>query len=338
MRRMFANNGYAYFLVVLALHLLGGAGFLMATDRQPELWGLGLLAYSLGLRHAFDADHIAAIDNTIRKLIERKSNPLGVGLYFSLGHSTVVFLMVLAIAFSMNTFVFDNPALREIGGLIGTSVSGFFLIFIGLINVITLVKLWRGAWGAGGRTGGNFKSDHQSHQHGPKGIFTKCLAPALRMINKSWHMYPLGFLFGLGFDTATEVSLLALTAGTASQSFSIVGILSLPLLFASGMSFMDTINGAIMTRAYRWAFVSYKKKIAYNLILTGVSVVSALFIGIIQLVHLMEARWPKSAADWVNGLDFVYLGYALAGFLILSWIVSIIIWKGMKSRHAVDGT
>ncbi|AKG35609.1 HoxN/HupN/NixA family nickel/cobalt transporter [Paenibacillus durus] len=330
MRRISASNGYVYFLVVLALHVLGGAGFLTAAARQPELWGLGLLAYTLGLRHAFDADHISAIDNTIRKLIERKRNPLGVGMYFSLGHSTVVFLMVLVIALSMNRLVLDNQALREAGGLIGTFVSGFFLIFIGLINVFTLVKLWRGARGAANGTDGD---SGLSHTHGPKGILTRLLTPAFRMINKSWHMYPLGFLFGLGFDTATEVSLLAITASTANKSFSIIGILSLPLLFAAGMSLMDTIDGAIMTRAYRWAFISYKKKTAYNLIITGVSVISAFFIGAVQLVHLIEAKWPQHL-QWINSLDIAHLGYALTGFLILSWIVSMIIWKGMRRRQA----
>ncbi|MFD1774870.1 HoxN/HupN/NixA family nickel/cobalt transporter [Paenibacillus rhizophilus] len=333
MRRISASNGYVYFLVVLALHVLGGAGFLTAAARQPELWGLGLLAYTLGLRHAFDADHISAIDNTIRKLIERKRNPLGVGMYFSLGHSTVVFLMVLGIALSMNTFVLDNPKVREIGGLIGTLVSGFFLLFVGLINVFTLMKLWRGARGAANQTGG---SSGLSHVHGPKGMFTRLLAPALRMINKSWHMYPLGFLFGLGFDTATEVSLLAISASTANDSVSIIGILSLPLLFAAGMSLMDTVDGAIMTRAYRWAFISDKKKTAYNLIVTGVSVVSAFFIGAVQLVHLIEAKWPQHL-QWINRLGIDHVGYALAGFLILIWIVSMFIWRGMRGRQAVDG-
>lgn len=333
MKRIPASNGYVYFLVVLALHVLGGAGFLTAAAREPKLWGLGLLAYTLGLRHAFDADHISAIDNTIRKLVERKRNPLGVGLYFSLGHSTVVFLMVLGIALSMNTFVLDNPKVRDIGGLIGTLVSGFFLIFVGLINVFTLMKLWRGARGSANQTGGSYGL---SHVHGPKGMFTRLLAPALRMINKSWHMYPLGFLFGLGFDTATEVSLLAISASTANGSVSIIGILSLPLLFAAGMSLMDTVDGAIMTRAYRWAFISNKKKTAYNLIVTGVSVVSAFFIGAVQLVHLIEAKWPQHIG-WINKLGIDHLGYALAGFLILSWIVSMIIWRGMRGRQAVDG-
>ncbi|MDT3427378.1 high-affinity nickel-transport protein [Paenibacillus forsythiae] len=334
MKRISSSNGYIYFLVVFALHVLGVGGFLTAAASQPELWGLGLLAYTLGLRHAFDADHIAAIDNTIRKLIERERNPLGVGMYFSLGHSTVVFLMVLGIALSMNSLVLGNPAVREIGGMIGTFVSGFFLIFVGLINVFTLVKLLGGIRRGKDRTEGDFEP---GHGHGPKGLLTRLLTPAFRMINKSWHMYPLGFLFGLGFDTATEVSLLAITASTANQSFSMIGILSLPLLFAAGMSLMDTIDGAIMTRAYRWAFISYKKKTAYNLIVTGVSVVSAFLIGAIQLVHLIEVRWPQSFR-WVNSLGIDHLGYALTGFLIVSWIISMMIWKGMKGRQAVDGT
>ena len=335
MRRISGNKGYGYFLVVLLLHMLGCGGFLISTAHEPGLWGLGLLAYSLGLRHAFDADHIAAIDNTIRKLIEQKKSPLGVGLYFSLGHSTVVFLMVLVIALTTNTFVFENPILREIGGWVGTAVSASFLIAIGLINVFILAKTLRKSQKVDNIAHGSAESVYALE---PKGFFTRFLAPAFRMISKSWHMYPLGFLFGLGFDTATEVGLLAISAGAASQSFSMIGILSLPLLFASGMSLMDTLDGAIMTQAYRWAYISYKKKRAYNIIVTSVSVVSALFIGGIQFARLFEKQIPQRLVEWINQLDFVFLGYSLAGFVVVSWIGAMMIWKGMRSKHAIDGT
>ncbi|MNB76238.1 High-affinity nickel-transport protein NixA [compost metagenome] len=330
MARGSKREGYGYFMVVLALHVLGGAAFVISGCQEPQMWGLGVLAYSFGLRHAFDADHIAAIDNTIRKLIAQKRNPLGVGLYFSLGHSTVVFLMVLALSLSIKTLMYDNPVLSATGGFIGTAVSALFLLGIGLLNTVVLIKSLR-------RLGKREKGQsHPPHEGRPHGFLTKLLAPAFRLVNRSWHVYPLGFLFGLGFDTATEIGILALSAGAAGNSFSWLGVMSLPLLFASGMSLMDTLDGAIMTRAYRWAFLSNRNRDVYNLTVTGVSVLSALFIGGVQVMHLFEGQLPSSVVRWMEGIDFVLLGYGLAGLLVLSWFISILIWKGRRYRHAVD--
>lgn len=315
--------------IVGLLHVLGLTGFVYAALGEPAFWGLGLLAYSFGLRHAFDADHIAAIDNAVRKLISGRSDSRGVGLYFSLGHSSVVLLMVLAIGLTADTYIFDNAALREAGALIGTSVSGLFLVVIGCVNLVVLLRALSGARRSGWRD-----ADHAARPAGP---LAALLRPVLRLVSRSWHMYPLGFLFGLGFDTATEIGLLALSAGAASQSASLIGILSLPLLFASGMTLLDTLDGMLMSRAYRWSSVSPGKKLAYNLTVTGVSVVSALFVGLLQLSHLLEDRLPHAWLAWTDRIDFVYLGYGLVGLFALTWIGFATVRRGVRGSHAVDG-
>ncbi|MFD2332452.1 HoxN/HupN/NixA family nickel/cobalt transporter [Cohnella sp. GCM10020058] len=322
-------SGRTHWQVVSLLHAIGLIGFVYASLREPAFWGLGLLAYSFGLRHAFDADHIAAIDNAVRKLVAARSDSNGVGLFFSLGHSTVVLLMVLAIGLTADTYIFDNAALREMGSLIGTSVSGFFLVAIGLVNLVVLLKGLSGARRNGWRDEGSVPR--------PSGPLAALLRPVLRLVSRSWHMYPVGFLFGLGFDTATEIGLLALSAGAASQSASLIGILSLPLLFASGMTLLDTLDGVLMSRAYSWSSVSPGKRLAYNLVVTGVSVVSALFVGLLQLSHLLESRLPQAWVAWTDRIDFVYLGYGLVGLFALTWIGFAIARKGMRSGHAVDG-
>lgn len=322
-------RGPIYWRIVILLHVLGLFGLIYASLREPVFWGLGLLAYSFGLRHAFDADHIAAIDNAVRKLVSTRSDSNGVGLYFSLGHSSVVLLMVLAIGLAADTYIFENAALRELGALIGTSVSGTFLVTIGAINLVVLLRALSAARRSGWRA-----ADCAPRPSGP---LAALLRPVLRLVSRSWHMYPLGFLFGLGFDTATEIGLLALSAGAAGQSASLVGILSLPLLFASGMTLLDTLDGVLMSRAYRWSSVTPGKRFAYNLVVTGISVVSALFVGCLQLSHLLAGRLPQSWLSWADRIDFVYLGYGLVGLFAATWIGFAIARRGMRSSHAVDG-
>ncbi|REE81219.1 high-affinity nickel-transport protein [Paenibacillus taihuensis] len=319
--------GYAF--VILALHIGGIIGLSIAGRNDPAFWSLGLLAYSLGMRHAFDADHIAAIDNTVRKLVQQKHSPLGVGFYFSLGHSSVVFLMVLGVAFSVKWIQREMPSLQETGKLIGTSVSGIFLILIGILNLIILVNLFQLFRKM---KSGHYKNDQLEQLLEARGLFSRIFRPLQRFISRSWHVYPLGFLFGLGFDTASEVGLLALSAGAAKSSVSMLGILSLPLLFAAGMSLLDTADGMFMTKAYRWAFHTPLRKLFYNVTVTSVSVVSALLIGMVELLQIMEERleWSSPFFRWIASIDLGDLGYVLVALFIAAWLISVMVWKSLK--------
>ncbi|NBD23345.1 HoxN/HupN/NixA family nickel/cobalt transporter [Paenibacillus glycinis] len=324
-----------YIIVVLALHVIGFIGLMTAARADITFWSLGLLAYTLGMRHAFDADHIAAIDNTVRKLVQQKRSPLGVGFYFSIGHSSVVFLMVLAVACSVKWIQSNMPSLQETGSLIGTSVSGIFLILIGILNFIVLLNLYQvfRRMRAGSHSGEELEGLLES-----RGLFARLFKPLFRLISRSWHVYPLGFLFGLGFDTATEVGLLALSAGAAKSSVSILGILSLPILFAAGMSLLDTADGMFMTKAYRWAFNTPLRKLYYNVTVTTVSVISALLIGVVEVLQILSERLhlDAPAIRWVNSIQLGDLGYILVGLFIVAWLVSVTIWRSMKLEERSD--
>jgi high-affinity nickel-transport protein len=324
-----------YFIVILGLHIAGILGLVSVAGNNPTFWGLGLLAYSFGLRHAFDVDHIAAIDNTVRKLIQQKQNPLGLGFFFSLGHSSVVFLMVIAIAFSVHWIQSKMPQMEEVGGLIGTTISGSFLIFIGIINIVILVNLYKVFQKL---RKGAVQPDILEELLEIKGFFSRLISPFYRLIKKSWHVYPIGFLFGLGFDTASEVGLLAITAGAAKSSISIFGILSLPLLFAAGMSLLDTADGMIMTKAYRWAFNTPIRKIYYNFTITSLSVAAAMLIGIVELAQAISKKLNLQSGffQWVNELNFAYLGYLLVGLFILTWGISVMVWKVLKVEERMS--
>ncbi|MCC3371735.1 HoxN/HupN/NixA family nickel/cobalt transporter [Cohnella sp. REN36] len=323
-----------YFFVVFSLHLAGMFGLLTAARQDAAFWSVGLLAYTLGLRHAFDADHIAAIDNTVRKLVEQQRSPLGVGFYFSLGHSSVVFIMVLAIAFSMHWVQDRLPEMGEIGGVIGASVSGLFLVVIGVLNLIVLLQLlplFRRL------REGRLQEDQLEALLNARGLFSRLLKPLYRFVSRSWHVYPLGFLFGLGFDTATEIGLLAISATAAQGTMPIFGILSLPLLFAAGMSLMDTADGMFMTSAYRWAFATPKRKLVYNAIVTSVSVAAALVIGIVELIQVLseQADGKGPLLAWIAGIEFERVGYALVAVFVLAWLVSRIVWRRRQQPDAV---
>ncbi len=315
--------------VVFGLHLFGLLALLQAARAHPVLWGMGFLAYTLGLRHAFDADHIAAIDNTVRKLVRQGESPLGVGFYFSLGHSTVVFLMAIAIALIARWTQQALPHLQTIGGLIGTTVSGAFLLVIGLINLFIWIDIYlifremrRG------------DDDTQALELLllSRGLVTRVAGPLFRVINRSWHVYPLGLLFGLGFDTASEVVLLALSAGAAASALPVAGILALPLLFAAGMSLMDTADGVFMTTAYRWAFATPLRKVYYNLTVTGLSVVAALLIGLIELTQVLTQALGLTAGlwGWFQALDFGWIGYLLVTLFVLTWSLSYGAWRLLR--------
>ncbi|SIQ31469.1 MULTISPECIES: HoxN/HupN/NixA family nickel/cobalt transporter [unclassified Paenibacillus] len=315
----------AYAAVVLLLHAAGLAGLLMAASHHPAFWGLGILAYTLGLRHAFDADHIAAIDNTVRKLVELRRSPLGVGFYFSLGHSSVVFLLVLAVALSFQWAQERLPAMQEIGGRIGITVSGTFLLVIGLANLAVLIQLFK-------LSRIYREAEHReelSRLLESRGWIARLVKPLTALVSKSWHVYPLGFLFGLGFDTATEIGLLAISATAAAGELPVLGILSLPILFAAGMSMLDTADGIFMTRAYRWAVQSPVRHLRYNLTVTFLSVASALFIGGVEIVQMLDGylHWRSPFMKAVAGLEFSELGYMLAALFALSWGISWLAWR-----------
>jgi high-affinity nickel-transport protein len=329
------RSWFGYVLVVLVLHIAGILGLISVVGHNPAFWGLGLLAYSFGLRHAFDVDHIAAIDNTVRKLIQQKQNPLGLGFFFSLGHSSVVFLMVLAIAFSVHWIQSKMPQMEEAGGFIGTTISGSFLIIIGVINIVILVNLYKLFQKL---RKGAIKQDKLEELLELKGFFARLIHPFYRLIKKSWHVYPIGFLFGLGFDTASEVGLLAITAGAAKSSISIFGLLSLPLLFAAGMSLLDTADGMFMTKAYHWAFNTPIRKIYYNFTVTSLSVAAAMSIGVVELAQVISHRLNLQSGFflWVNQLNFAYLGYLLVGLFVLTWGISVTVWKVLKLEERMS--
>lgn len=316
---------WPYALAVGILHLLAISLLLVEAGSHPAILGMGLLAYTLGLRHAFDADHIAAIDNTVRKLVQQGQNPSGVGFYFSLGHSTVVFAAGVATAIAARWLHEKIPAFQEVGGLIGTLVSGIFLLVIALLNLIIWVDIWR-LFRALRR--GEYRPESLDVLLMSRGLVARLAKPLWRFIGKSWHVYPLGLLFGLGFDTASQISLLALSAASAKE-LSLPGILALPLLFAAGMSLMDTADGVFMTRAYGWAFSTPLRKLYYNLTVTGLSVVAALLIGSIELLQVLREKLGFKGRfwDWLGNLELGGLGYLLVGLFVLTWAVSYGVWK-----------
>ncbi len=319
-----------FFGSVGVLHLAGwGLLLVYAADHPGFLW-LGGIAYTLGLRHAFDADHIAAIDNTTRKLLQSGQKPMGVGFFFSLGHSSVVFLVAVALGFAVRWIVqgvVGGGELRNIGGAIGASVSGGFLILIGILNLVVLVDLIRvyrkmrnGEYDRGGL--------EQELVAG--GLMTRIFGRLFRVIEHSWQMYPIGFLFGLGFDTASEVAFLAVSAGAAAQGVPLVAIVSLPLIFAAGMSLMDTMDGAFMSKAYAWAFASPIRKVFYNLTVTSLSVFVALFVGVIQLAQILIQVMGLHGGIFgvVERFNFLgVIGYVIVAAFVVTWGAAFVIYK-----------
>jgi len=319
---------------VALLHLLGwGIMVVLVAPRYPLMLGLGGLAYIYGLRHAFDADHISAIDNTTRKLLQEGKKPLGVGLFFSLGHSTVVLLIAVALGiatqFVQTSVVNENGQLKSVEKLIGTGVSGAFLLLIGILNLIILIdiiKLFRRM------KAGDYDRQSLEHQLVAGGVLTRLFGRLFRLIGHSWQMYLVGFLFGLGFDTASEISLLAISAGAAAQHLPLYALISLPLIFAAGMSLMDTADGAFMSRAYSWAFSNPVRKVFYNLTMTALSVFVALFIGLIEVAQIMARMLNFRGAAWdaLENLNFGIIGGIIVAAFIVSWAGAFLIYR---SQH-----
>ncbi len=251
------------------LHVVGWGLYLHYATDYPALVGLGFVAYMFGLRHAFDADHIAAIDDTVRYLLQKGKKPLGIGFFFSLGHSTIVLCLAVAIAFAASAIAQELPALKNIGGILGASVSGIFLWVIGILNLLVLVDIL-GVWKQA--KAGTHDHHHLEELLSKRGLVNRLFGGRVqKFLNHSWQMYPLGLLFGLGFDTASEVGLLAMTAGASAGNLPIPAVLALPILFAAGMSLMDTTDGVLMSKAYNWAFLNPLRKIFYNITTTSLS-------------------------------------------------------------------
>jgi high-affinity nickel-transport protein len=312
---------------VLLLHLLGWGLFLYYSRSNPALAGLGTLAYTFGLRHAFDADHIAAIDNTTRKFLQDGKRSLGVGFFFSLGHSTIVFVLTAGLAIATQTINSGIPTFQAYGGYIGASVSGTFLLLIGILNLIVLadiVRVFREM-----KTG-RYDQAALDKRLQDQGLMSRFFLKRIGdRIDASWKMYPLGALFGLGFDTATEIGLLAIAAGVATHQLPLLAIVSLPLIFAAGMSLMDTADGAFMSHAYGWAFSNPVRKVYYNITVTSLSVAVALGIGMVEILQVTSAKFSLEGSFWtyLDALDFGRLGYFVVALFVATWAVSVVLWK-----------
>ncbi|MGH9548819.1 MAG: HoxN/HupN/NixA family nickel/cobalt transporter [Terriglobales bacterium] len=318
---------------IACLHSLGWGLFLYYASSYPAMVGLGLVAYMLGLRHAFDADHIAAVDDTVRYMLQRGKPPLGVGFFFSLGHPTVVFVLAVAMALAATAISDDLPGLQNFGGVIGAGVSGLFLWLIGILNLLVLLdilKTWREA------KAGRYRHARLDDLLMRRGLINRLFGGRLqKLIKHSWQMYPLGLLFGLGFDTASEVALLAMTAGAAAGNLPIAAVLSLPILFAAGMSVMDTTDAVLMAKAYHWAFVNPLRKIFYNLMTTGLSIAVALVLGTIELLQVLRTMLGLRGPffDFIGALAFGVLGYLIVGVFLTAWGASVAMWKFTAPGH-----
>lgn len=326
---------------LIAINFLAWVWAAMAFRGYPLLWGTAFLAYSFGLRHAVDADHIAAIDNVTRKLMQQGKRPLGVGLFFSLGHSTIVIGLSLFIALTSVALQNHFDVLKEVGGTIGTSVSAAFLLCIAFVNAMVLVSVYRTFCTV--RRGGAYVEEDIDRVLAQRGFFGPIFCRLFCLIEKSWHMYPLGFLFGLGFDTATEVGLLGISATEATRGLSIWSIMVFPALFTVGMMLVDATDSILMLGVYGWAFVKPIRKLYYNMTITLISVVVAVMIGGIEALGLLEDRFKWQGAVWnaIGSLNdsLGMLGYLIVGIFAVSWLVSILVyrWNRFDEMEAETG-
>ena len=311
---------------------------LLASTRYPLILPVALAAYGFGLRHAVDADHISAIDNVTRKLMSENKRPVAVGTFFSLGHSTVVLLMAtlvaLGSAFVSRGLAQNSSTLHTVGGLIGTGVSAFFLLAIAVMNIVILVEIVRTFRQV--TNGGVYDGDAIEDYLNKRGFFARIFRGLFKTVDASWKMYPIGFLFGLGFDTATEIALLVVTSSFASGAVPFYVVLLLPLLFMAGMSLADTTDGVLMLGAYGWAFVNPVRKLFYNISITLVSVIVAVLVGGLELLSIVQGQLNLSGGVWdvvafiSNGNDgnnFGYIGVGIIAIFILSWVISTAIYR-----------
>jgi nickel/cobalt transporter (NiCoT) family protein len=321
----------ALYVVLIAGNVLVWIWALVTLGDRPLMLGTALLAYTFGLRHAVDADHIAAIDNATRKLMQHGQRPLGVGLFFSLGHSAVVVLLSVAVAFAASEITSRFDSLKAVGGILGTSASALFLFAIALVNIVVLFSVYRIFQAV--KRGEPFAEDDFDILLNSRGLLARIFRPLFRLVTKSWHMLVIGFLFGLGFDTATEVALFGISATQAANGVSLSGILVFPALFTAGMSLVDTTDGVLMLGAYGWAFMKPIRKLYYNMTITAVSVVVAVLIGGLETLNLIgdQLGLTDGGGFWgaIGDLNdnFGVLGYIIIGVFVLSWVGSVAFYK-----------
>jgi high-affinity nickel-transport protein len=323
-------------LTIIGLNVVGWAMLVLALRGHYHVsksevfgFGTGVLAYTLGMRHAFDADHIAAIDNTTRKLIQDGKRPLSVGYFFSLGHSTIVLILAVLLNFGIRAL---NSAVKNGGsglhhwtGIIGTTVSGSFLYLIGLLNLVVLVSILKVSKEM---RQGRYDDEELERQLDSRGLMNRFLGGFARGIDTPWKMYPVGVLFGLGFDTATEVALLVLAGSAVVGGLPFYAVIALPILFAAGMCLFDTLDGCFMNFAYDWAFAKPIRKIYYNLTVTALSVFIALFIGTVEIVGLVAQEMNLSGGFWkyMQNLNINRAGFIIVGVFVLTWVVALAVW------------
>ena len=338
-----ASIGGMYGFIVF-LHLIGfGVLLAFVVPRGYNLGatgiygvGVGVLAYTFGLRHAFDADHIAAVDNTTRKLMADNAEtgstrkPLSVGFWFSLGHSTIVFMLTFLLSVGVKALAGqvedESSELHSVTGVIGASVSGVFLWILGILNLVVLIGIVRVFLQM--RTG-TYNEQELENQLNKRGFMNRILGGLTRSVRKPWHIYPVGVLFGLGFDTATEVGLLVLAGGAAAFSLPFYAILILPILFAAGMCLMDTTDGVFMNAAYGWAFAKPVRKVFYNITITALSVAVALIIGTIELIGVLDdqAGIVSGPLAWIGSIPLDYAGYGIVALFVLAWLIALAVWR-----------
>jgi high-affinity nickel-transport protein len=340
-RSLWAMGSFIVLLHVVGLGILFGfvtpQHFALGGDHRVFTVGVGVLAYTFGLRHAFDADHIAAVDNTTRKLLADADSqgdggrkPLSVGFWFSLGHSTIVFSLAVALSLGVKALAGpvenDDSALHSLTGVVGASVSGVFLWVLGLLNLVVLMgilevfKRMRS---------GEYDEAELEEQLNKRGFMNRFLGGLTKSVRKPWHIYPIGVLFGLGFDTATEVGLLVLAGGAAAFDLPFYAILVLPILFAAGMCLADTVDGVFMNAAYGWAFARPVRKVFYNITITSISVAVALIIGTIELLGVLadQAHITSGPVAAVASIPLDYAGYAIVALFVLAWVIALAVWR-----------
>jgi nickel/cobalt transporter (NiCoT) family protein len=298
---------------------------------RPLMLGTALLAYTFGLRHAVDADHIAAIDNVTRKLMQQGERPVGVGSFFSLGHSTVVVLMSVGVAFAASALTARFGSIKAIGSVIGTSASALFLFVIAFINIVVLASVYRAFQAV--RRGEPFVEEDFDILLNKRGFLSRIFRPLFCLVTKSWHMFGIGLLFGLGFDTATEVALFGISSAQAANGLSLGVIMLFPLLFTAGMTLIDTTDGVLMLGAYGWAFMKPIRKLYYNMTITAVSVIVAVLIAGLETLNLIgdQLGLTNSGGFWgaigaIND-NFGALGYVIIGIFVLSWLGSVVFYN-----------
>ncbi len=344
-------SAFIVFLHVVGFGVLLGfvvpEHYRIGGDHPVFTVGVGILAYTLGLRHAFDADHIAAVDNTTRKLMSDNAasgetrKPLSVGFWFSLGHSTIVFALSFLLAFGVKALAGpvedDSSLLHSATGVIGASVSGVFLWVLGILNLVVLLGILKVA---GEMRAGRYDEAQLEEQLNKRGFMNRFLGGLTKSVTKPWHIYPIGVLFGLGFDTATEVGLLVLAGGAAAFSLPFYAILVLPVLFAAGMCLMDTVDGVMMNGAYGWAFAKPVRKVFYNITITAISVAVALIIGTVELIGVVadQAKITSGPLRAIADIPLDYAGYAIVALFMGSWLFALAVWRfgRIEERWSAD--